>query len=154
MVTEINVSLSSGVNLKLNPIQPDNFFNELIEKFIKPQYQKSNDWNKTLKDALNELDRISVVHNLKRVDLETSFLQAVEGRLAKDLAELTGVDKIEIIFEGLADYVTDIVKVVQSGASQEETRMKVSFLAENLNLFEVSELLIYFAKQKGGKTAK
>lgn len=154
MVTEINVNFSTGITLTLNPIQPDSFINAVIEKFIKPQYQKSNDWNKTLKDALNELDRICVVHNLKRVDLESAFLHAIEGRLAKDLAEITGVDKIEIIFEGLEDYVTDIIKVVQSGASQEETRMKVSFLAENLNLFEVSELLIYFAKQKLGKTAK
>lgn len=146
MVQQIPIKLGNGVTLYLNLEDSNPFFAQFIEKFLKPLYLKSNDWNASIKEAINECERISVLYNLKRGDLISSLLSNIEGRLARDIAELTGVDKIEIIFEGIEDYVSDITKAVQAGTSQEEIRMRVSSLVQNLNLFEISELLIFFAK--------
>lgn len=75
------------------------------------------------------------------------MLKHLESRLHKDIAELKDVDRIEILFESIDDYVESIQKFVKEDASPEEMRLNVSELVENLNLFELSELLIHFAKK-------
>jgi len=74
-------------------------------------------------------------------------LTEIENRLPSDIADLKGLDKIEILFEDVDDYIQNIQDFVKSSDSEEKIRLKVSTLIEQLNLFELSELLIHFAKK-------
>ena len=142
---KIMTKLSNGSELELDTEDPDKFINTFIDVFLKPLYKKSNDWNETLMKSIDEVERICTINRLSRVNYIHQLLNAVEERLPKDISQLSGVDKIEIIFEGLEDYVKDIQDLVKKNLSQEEKRLKVSALVENLNLFEITELLIHFA---------
>ena len=133
------------IEIPLDPENREEFIDEFIDVYLKPYYKDTNDWNKTLTSSLYEIERICAVNRLSRGEFIGQFLSVVEDRLAKDISEMSGVDKIEIIFEGLEDYVKDIQTFVKEGGSQEEIRLNVSRLVENLNLFEISELLIHFA---------
>jgi hypothetical protein len=146
MDKEINVKLSNGEIIPLNSEDPKEFFSAFVDRYLKPYYLKKNDWHSTLNESVSELDRICIQYRLARNDMIQEFLKTVEGRLARDISDLTGVDKIEILFENIDDYVKDISKTVREGKSQEEMRLKVSSIVEHLNLFELSELLIHFAK--------
>jgi hypothetical protein len=147
MAKELSIKLSNGIELFINLEHNDSFIAGVIEKYLKPIYLQNNDWNATIRDTINEMERISMIYNIKRGDLISKLLSMIEGRLARDISDLTGVDKIEIIFEGIQDYVDDILEAVQASKTQEEARINVSSLVESLNLFETSELLIYFAKK-------
>ncbi len=148
---DIDIKLSNGEIIKFNPTNDTPFFSAFVEKFLKPLYESSNDWNLTLMESLNETERVSVIYNLmKRNEMNAKLLNIIDKHLARDIAELTGTDQIEIIFEGLEDYVGEIMKTVNEGASQEEIRLQLSAIVENLNLFEISELMIYFARKCSG----
>jgi hypothetical protein len=148
MDKEIAVKLSNGVNLSLNLADPKDFYSNFVDKFLKPYYLQKNDWNSTIKVSINEIDRISIFHQISRNELISGLLNAIETRLARDISDLVGVDKIEILFENIEDYVSDIKKMVGEGKTQEEIRMQVSKLVEKLNLFEISELIIYYARNQ------
>ncbi len=153
-MVKIKAKISKDLVIPLDSENPSEFIEEFIEKFLKPYYKKTNDWNKTLIQSINEIERICAVNRLSRGNLIHKLLNHVEKRLAKDISEMPGVDKIEIIFEGLEDYVEDIQNFVKNGGSQEKIRLNVSKLVENLNLFEISELLIHFANLSMQKTEK
>lgn len=135
------------MTLTLDPDDTQNFFSEFVDQFLKPFYKESNDWNKTIKLSIMEIERISSMYHLSRRDLIANLLKIVERRLAKDISELKGVDKIEILFENIDDLVDDVREAVNKGGSQEEIRLRVAKIVENLNLFEICELLINFSRK-------
>ena len=48
--------------------------------------------------------------------------------------------------EALDDYVSRIDELISTEDSKEHIRLHIAQLVENLNLFEISELLLYYAK--------
>ena len=79
--------------------------------------------------------------------LKIGLLNQIEEHLDKDIEELTGVDKIEILFLNLDDYVEDIRKLILAGETKEELRHKMARLIQPLTLFELSELFIFLGKR-------
>jgi Mg2+ and Co2+ transporter CorA len=148
MGEEKSIKLSNGNYLKLNLENPDQAYNEFVDVFFKPTYVQTNDLNKTIHVSIMESERISTILHLSKGEVINSLLKTIEGRLPEDIAELTGdVDKIEILFENVDDYEEMIIDLIENTNSQEDVRLEVSRLLENLNLFEQSELIIHFAKK-------
>ncbi|MHA1672988.1 MAG: hypothetical protein ACTSYI_05120, partial [Promethearchaeota archaeon] len=125
----------------------DKTYKLFIDLFIKPYYQQTNDWNKTLQTSIKEIERLASVLQLSKGELIREFLKRLETKLSDEIAELKGLDKIDILFESVDDYIENIREIVHDGSSPADVRTKVSTLIENLNLFELSELLIQFAKK-------
>ena len=148
MANQNNIILSNGVELTLDPDDINENFSRFIDKFLIPYFKETNDWNKTIISSISEIERISSIFHLSKGEIISKFLKNIESRLHTDIAELTGLDKIEILFENIDDYVETMITIVSSDESQEEIRLKIAKLVENLNLFEISELFIYFAKNK------
>lgn len=148
MANQLNITLSNGVELELDPEDLNKNFSMFIDKFLIPYFKESNDWNKTIISSISEIERISSKFDVSKGEIISKFLKNIESRLPTDIAELTGLDKIEILFENIDDYVETMVNIVSSGDSQEDIRLKIAKLVENLNLFELSELFIHFAKNK------
>ena len=151
MANQNNIKLSNGVNLELDPDDLDKNFSMFVDKFLIPFFKETNDWNKTILSSISEIERISSIFHLSKGEIISKFLKNIESRLPADIAELTGLDKIEILFENIDDYVETMVNIVSSDESQEEIRLKIAKLVENLNLFEISELFIYFARNRNKK---
>ncbi len=142
------IELLNGSLLTINKTDPDTAYNDLVDIFFKPYYIQTNDLGKTIHASIKEAERISSILNISKGESINQFLKTIQNRLPLDIAELKGdVDKIEILFENIDDLVQDISEQVKSGLSQEEIRLNISYLVENLNLFELSELLIHFARK-------
>ena len=148
MANQNNIILSNGVELTLDPDDINENFSRFIDKFLIPYFKKTNDWNKTIISSISEIERISSIFHLSKGEIISKFLKNIETRLHTDIAELTGLDKIEILFENIDDYVETMITIVSSDESQEVIRLKIAKLVENLNLFEISELFIHFARNK------
>ena len=148
MANQTKIILSNGVEVDLDPEDLNKNFSMFIDKFLIPYFKETNDWNKTIISSISEIERISSKFNISKGEIISKFLKNIESRLPTDIAELTGLDKIEILFENIDDYVESMVEIVSSGESQEEIRLKIAKLVENLNLFEISELFIHFARNK------
>ncbi len=139
--------LPNGKRITLDKDNPKKMYDEIITKFVKPFYEESNDWNVTIKNAITQIERISQIMNLSKGDSIEAFLVELEQRLHKDFEDLAGTDKIEILFEALDDYVENMAEIIESSGTKEEIRLRIAKLVENLNLFEMSELLLYYAKK-------
>ena len=137
----------NGAIIELDQSDLDRTFDEIISKYVKHYYQESNDWNKTLQSSISELEVISQLLNISKGRVIELFLQRIEERLNKDFEDLKGTDKIEILFEALDDYVENLSKIIQNHGTKEEIRLKIAKLVENLNLFEISELLLHYARK-------
>ncbi|MHA1476016.1 MAG: hypothetical protein ACTSRX_06180 [Promethearchaeota archaeon] len=148
MANQANITLSNGVELTLDPDDLNKNFSMFIDKFLIPYFKETNDWNKTIQSSISEIERISSFFHLSKGEIISKFLKNIESRLPADIAELTGLDKIEILFENIDDYVESMIAIVSSDESQEDVRLKIAKLVENLNLFEISELFIHFARNK------
>ncbi len=148
MANQYKITLSNGVEISLDPDDMDKNFSIFIDKFLIPFFKETNDWNKTVKSSITEIERVSSIFKLSKGEIISKFLKNIESRLPSDIAELAGLDKIEILFESIDDYVESMVEIVSSDDSQEEVRLKIAKLVENLNLFEISELFIHFARNK------
>ena len=148
MANQYNIKLTNGVEISLDPDDMDKNFSIFIDTFLIPFFKETNDWNKTVKSSITEIERVSSIFKLSKGEIISKFLKNIESRLPSDIAELAGLDKIEILFENIDDYVESMVEIVSSDDSQEEVRLKIAKLVENLNLFEISELFIHFARNK------
>ena len=71
----------------------------------------------------------------------------LEDHLDKDIEELTGVGKIEILFLNMDDFIEDIKKIILSGKDKKEIREDMANLIYPLTLFELGELFIYLGKE-------
>jgi hypothetical protein len=88
-----------------------------------------------------------IVKNDLSPKLKLGLLNQVEEHLDKDIEELTGVDKIEILFLNMDDYVEDIRTLILSGRDKEELRTDMANLVMPLTLFELAELFIYLGRR-------
>lgn len=140
------IQLRTGAEVDFDKKAPNTLFEMIISDILIPKYKENADWNLSLNIIIEEMN-----HLIKKYDLnpklKIGLLNDVEKHLDKDIEELTGVDKIEILFLGMDDYVEDIKKLILSGKDKEELRTSMAQMIMPLTIFELSELFIYLGKR-------
>ena len=132
--------------LELDEKNPEPLFEKMISDIFIPKYTETDDFNLSINIILEEINAAIRHHGLKP-KLKLGLLEALEGHLDKDIEELTGVAKIEILFLNMDDYIEDIKRLILSGKDKVEIRTDMANLAASLTLFELSELFIHLARE-------
>jgi hypothetical protein len=141
-----NIELSNGALIEFDEQDPFNLFEAIINDILIPRYKDKTDWNLSLNIILEEINRIISKYQLSP-KLKLGLLNQVEKHLDKDIQELTGVDKIEILFLNLDDYLEDIKNLIISGLDKHELRTSMANLIYPLTIFELGELFIFLGKK-------
>ena len=140
------IQLSTGSEIDFDKKAPNTLYELIISEILIPKYKENADWNLSLNIIIEEMNRLIKEYDLNP-KLKLGLLNNVEEHLDKDIEELTGVDKIEILFLNMDDYVEDIKKLIIAGQDKEELRTSMAQLIMPLTLFELSELFIYLGKR-------
>ena len=140
------IQLLNGTDVDFDEKAPITLFEVMISEILIPRYKENADWNLSLNIIIEEMNRLIKKHDLKPT-LKLGLLNQIEEHLDKDIEELAGVDKIEILFLNMDDYVEDIRKLILAGATKEDLRTNMAQLIMPLTLFELSELFIYLGKR-------
>jgi hypothetical protein len=140
------IKLSTGTELDFDKKAPTTLFEIIISEILIPKYKENADWNLSLNIIIEEMNRLIVKYNLTP-KLKLGLLNDVEEHLDKDIQELTGVDKIEILFLNMDDYVEDIRTLILAGKTKEDLRTDMANMIMPLTLFELAELFIYLGKR-------
>jgi len=143
---EKKIELNTGCKIDFNDQEPIPLFEKMISEILIPRYKENADWNKTLNIIIEEMNRLIVKYDLEP-KLKLGLLNQIEVHLDKDIAELTGVAKIEILFLNMEDYLQDIEKIITAGLDKQELRHQMVRLVQPLTLFELGELFIFLGKQ-------
>ena len=140
------IVINTGMELDFESSAPITLFEILISEILIPKYKENADWNLTLNIILEEMNRLISEYELDP-RLKLGLLNQIEEHLDKDIEELTGVAKIEILFLNMEDYVEEIEKLITAGLDKEELRLQMARLAQPLTLFELGELFIFLGKR-------
>ena len=140
------IVINTGMELDFDISAPITLFEILISEILIPKYKENADWNLTLNIILEEMNRLISEYELDP-RLKLGLLNQIEEHLDKDIEELTGVAKIEILFLNMEDYVEEIEKLITAGLDKEELRLQMARLAQPLTLFELGELFIFLGKR-------
>ena len=140
------IVINTGMELDFDVSAPITLFEILISEILIPKYKENADWNLTLNIILEEMNRLISEYELDP-RLKLGLLNQIEDHLDKDIEELTGVAKIEILFLNMEDYVEEIEKLITAGLDKEELRLQMARLAQPLTLFELGELFIFLGKR-------
>ncbi|MHA1461108.1 MAG: hypothetical protein ACTSO8_06460 [Promethearchaeota archaeon] len=144
MVKEIK--LRNGIDVDFDEQAPITLYETIIKEVLIPKYMENKDWNLTINIILEEMNEIISKYELDP-KLKLGLLNQVEDHLDKDIEELTGCDKIEILFMNMDDFVEDIEKLICSGRDKQELRNDMANLIFPLTVFELGELFIYLGKR-------
>ncbi|MHA2289260.1 MAG: hypothetical protein ACXABG_10800 [Promethearchaeota archaeon] len=144
MVKEIK--LRNGIEVSFEEKDPITLYESIISEVLIPKYKDNKDWNLTINIILEEINELISKYELDP-KLKLGLLNQVETHLDKDIEELTGTDKIEILFLNMDDYVEDIEKLIISGKDKQELRNDMANLIFPLTVFELGELFIYLGKR-------
>jgi hypothetical protein len=144
MVKEIK--LRNGVDVEFDEQEPITLYETIISEVLIPKYKDNKDWNLTINIILEEINELISKYELDPT-LKIGLLNQVEKHLDKDIEELTGCDKIEILFLNMDDFVEDIEKLIISGKDKQELRNDMANLIFPLTVFELGELFIYLGKR-------
>lgn len=140
------IAINTGMELEFDNNAPITLFEILISEILIPKYKENADWNLTLNVIIEEMNRLITEYDLDP-KLKLGLLNQIEAHLDKDIEELTGVAKIEILFLNMEDYVEDIEKLITAGLDKEALRHQMARLAQPLTLFELGELFIFLGKR-------
>lgn len=140
------IRLSNGAEVDFDKEAPTNLFELIISEILIPKYKENADWNLSLNIIIEEMNYLIMKYELIP-KLKLGLLNKVEEHLDKDIEELTGVDKIEILFLNMDDYVEDIRRLILAGQSKEDLRTNMAKICVPLTIFELSELFIYLGKK-------
>lgn len=140
------IELSTGTELDFDKKAPKTLFEMIISEILIPKYKENADWNLSLNIIIEEMNRLIIKYDLIP-KLKLGLLNNVEDHLDKDIEELTGVDKIEILFLNMDDYVEDIRTLILAGKDKEDLRTSMAQMIMPLTIFELSELFIYLGKR-------
>jgi len=140
------IVLSTGMELEFDKDAPITLFEIMISEILIQKYKENADWNLTLNIIIEEMNHLITEYDLEP-KLKLGLLNQIEEHLDKDIEELTGVAKIEILFLNMEDYVEDIEKLITAGLDKEELRHKMARLAQPLTLYELGELFIFLGKR-------
>ena len=141
-----NIKLITGMELEFDKLDPHTLFELIISEILIPKYKENADWNLTLNIVLEEINRLISEYDLDP-KLKLGLLNQIEEHLNKDIEELTGVAKIEILFINMEDYVADIEKLITAGLDKQQVRDQMARLIQPLTLFELGELFIFLGKR-------
>ncbi|TFG12761.1 MAG: hypothetical protein EU531_10295 [Promethearchaeota archaeon] len=144
MVTTIQ--LSTKLDIEFDEKAPETLFEVIISDILIPRYKENKDWNLSLNIIIEEMNRLISKYQLDP-KLKLGLLNQVEKHLDKDIEELTGTAKIEILFLNMDDYVEDIKKLITAGKEKEQLRHDMAQLVFPLTLFELGELFIFLGKR-------
>ena len=134
------VKLRNGTEVEFDETAPKTLFEIIISDIMLPD----GDGFQVL--GLQEINHLISQYKLEP-KMKIDFLNAVEYHLDKDIAELSGVAKIEILFLNMDDYVEDIKRLMTMGLGKEELRDKMANLIQPLTLFEIGELFIFLGRE-------
>ncbi len=140
------MKLFNGSELDFDEKAPKTLFEIIISEILIPKYKESDDFNLTINIVLEEINRLIKEYKLEP-KLKIDLLTSIEEHLDKDIEELSGVAKIEILFLNMDDYVEDIRKLILSGKDKQELRDSMANLVQPLTLFELGELFIHLGKK-------
>ena len=144
MVKEIK--LRNGIDVDFDDQAPITLYETIIKEVLIPKYKENKDWNLTINIILEEMNELISKYELDP-KLKLGLLNQVEEHLDKDIEELTGCDKIEILFLNMDDFVEDIEKLIISGKDKQEIRNDMANLIFPLTVLELGELFIYLGKR-------
>jgi hypothetical protein len=140
------MKLSTGLDVEFDEKAPITLFEIIISEILIPRYKENADWNLSINIILEEMNRLISNYELDP-KLKLGLLNQVEEHLDKDIEELTGTAKIEILFLNMDDYVEDIKKLITAGKNKEDLRQDMAKMIFPLTLFELGELFIYLGKR-------
>lgn len=140
------VKLRNGIEVDFDEQEPITLFESIISEVLIPKYKENKDWNLTINIILEEINELISKYELDP-KLKLGLLNQVEKHLDKEIQELTGTDKIEILFLNMDDYVEDIEKLIISGKDKQELRNDMANLIFPLTVFELGELFIFLGKR-------
>ena len=140
------VKLRTGMEVEFDKKVPKTLFEILISDIFIPRYKETDDFNLAINVVLNEMNRLIKEYDLNP-KLKLGLLDDIEYHLDKDLDELSGVAKIEILFLNMEDYIQDIKKLIIGGKDKVELRKDMANLIAPLTLFELGELFIFLGKK-------
>ncbi len=140
------INLSTGTEVEFDESAPITLYEILISEILIPRYKENADWNLTLNIVIEEMNRLITEYGLKPA-LKLELLNQIEKHLDKDIEELTGVAKIEILFTNMEDYLIEIEKLVSAGLDKNEFRHQMAKMIQPLTLFELAELFIFIGKK-------
>lgn len=146
MAETTKLELSTGTMVEFDEKAPKTLHEILISEILIPKYKETADWNLSLNIVLEEINRLIKKYELVP-KLKIGLLNQIEEHLDKDIEELTGVAKIEILFLNMEDYIQDIQKLITAGLDKQELRNKMAMLIQPLTLFELGELFIFLGKK-------
>jgi hypothetical protein len=145
---EIEVTLSDNKTVvKFNLNQPDTLYDAIITHIIIPYYKLTNDWNETIRRGITEIDVLRRVYEFPKTDFRLELLKKLHKKLGKEIDSLKGLDKIEILFLNMEDYIQDIDDLMKTRVPREEKAHSIGDMISSLNTFEVSELLLYYIEK-------
>ena len=140
------LKLSTDLEIEFDEKAPITLYEIIISDILIPRYKENADWNLSLSIILEEMNRLISEYELNP-KLKLGLLNQVEKHLDKDIEELTGVAKIEILFLNMDDYVEDIKKLIISGADRTQIREDMAKLIFPLTIFELGELFLFLGKR-------
>lgn len=140
------IQLSTKLDIEFDEKAPETLFEVIISDILIPRYKENKDWNLSLNIIIEEMNRLISKYQLDP-KLKLGLLNQVEKHLDKDIEELTGTAKIEILFLNMDDYVEDIKKLITAGKEKEQLRHDMAQLVFPLTLFELGELFIFLGKR-------
>ena len=146
MTESKKIQISTGTEIDFDKKAPSTLYEIIIGEILIPKYKENADWNLSLNIIIEEMNNLIKKYKLAP-KLKLGLLNKVEEHLDKDIEELTGVDKIEILFLNMDDYVADIKKLILAGQSKEELRTNLANMIVPLTIFELSELFIFLGKK-------
>ena len=91
------IKLRNGVDVEFDEKAPITLYEIIISEVLIPKYKDNKDWNLTINIILEEINELISKYELDP-KLKLGLLNQVETHLDKDIEELTGTDKIEILF--------------------------------------------------------
>jgi len=140
------IKLRNGQDIEYDDKAPQTLFEIIISDVLIPKYKENKDWNLTINIILEEMNELISKYELEP-KLKLGLLNQVEKHLDKDIEELTGCDKIEILFMNMDDYVLDIERLIAAGKDKQDLRHDMANLIFPLTVFELGELFIYLGKR-------
>ena len=140
------VKLSNDMEVEYDEEAPKTLYEIIISEILIPRYKENKDWNLSINIILEEINRLIKEYDLEP-QMKLELLNQVEEHLDKDIEQLTGVAKIEILFLNMDDYVEDIKKIIIAGLDKQELRNQMARLIQPLTLFELAELFIFLGKR-------
>ncbi|TFG18245.1 MAG: hypothetical protein EU530_09545 [Promethearchaeota archaeon] len=140
--------------VQFDPSNPRELFEKIVTKILIPFYAETNDWNESIRKAVKELDFIQMRYKMpKGIDYQIELLHEIESHLRSSIADIKGVDRIEILFLNMDDYIAEINDIMKIPVVEgdHESKMKrlhtLGDLIASLNTFEISELLNYYIEK-------